>query len=135
MSYQSEEDAIKKRLGAMRNTGSFNPCEYGQDKRLVDCPLKRSTEVFEELNKAVAPFEIVDILLRTHKQITEDIKEFAGSRKMGKVEINGDVIISSLMTISTHCDFHSPIKNSVYVQHFSYLDYNIGSLGNFSPTS
>lgn len=89
-------------------------------------------EIFEELNDAIAPFEVVNILLRTHKQISDDIKEFAVRKKIGKIEINGDVIISSLMTIFVNSNIHNPLKNSTYIQYFSYLDYNIGSLGNSS---
>ena len=131
MTYKSEEEAIKQKLITIKQLGKFNPCEYGQDKRLLDCPLKKSMETLQELNNAVAPFEIVNTLLKTHKQITEDIKEYARSKKIEKVDINGDVIISSLMTIFVNSNLIHPLINAVYAQHFSYLDYNVGSLGKF----
>lgn len=128
--YEEEEQQLKKKVEAVTEGGMFNPCEYGQDKLLSNCPLKRSIETLKGLNTAAAPFEAIKIIQRTHKQITKEVEEYGLS--IGRhVSINGDVAIASLMTAFLNSKVNNPIKWSIFVQYFSYIDYNIGEVSIF----
>jgi len=126
--YAEEEQQLKKKIEAI--AGIFNPCEYGQDKRLANCPLDKSIKTFHNLNKAIAPFEVIKTIQRTHKQITKDIEEY-GLNIGQHITINGDIAIASLMTVFLNSNIMTPIKWSMYAQHFSYIDYKIGEVSIF----
>eukprot|EP00826_Nyctotherus_ovalis_P045751 TRINITY_DN5093_c0_g1_i3.p1 TRINITY_DN5093_c0_g1~~TRINITY_DN5093_c0_g1_i3.p1 ORF type:complete len:204 (-),score=16.72 TRINITY_DN5093_c0_g1_i3:472-1083(-) len=128
--YEEEEEQLKKKVEIIIEGGMFDPCEYGQGKLLANCPLKRSIETLKGLNNAAAPFEAIKIIQRTHKQITKEVEEYGLS--IGRhISINGDIAIASLMTVFLNSQISNPIKWSIFVQYFSYIDYNMGEVSIF----
>ena len=119
----------------MKNDGTFKPQEYGQDDKFAVCPFKRSIEILSGLNTTTTPFEVASILQKTHRQIAEEFEEFALSLGMRDVPINGDIVIASLMTAFIHAGIEHPIEKMLYIQHFSYIAYNISEVGIFAYKS
>ncbi len=95
----------------------------------MDCPFKRSTALLRSINAAAAPFEIVTLLRQTHKEMTEEIQEYASATGAGEVAINGDIVIASLMTVFLNAQLEHPLAAMTYVQYFSYIDYSITEVG------
>ena len=126
--YEDDELQLKKKIEAIIESGTFKPCEYGQDVLLADCPFKKSIEKLQALNKVISPFEIVMTLQKTHKEIVKEIEEF--SLSLGKdISINGDIAIASLMTVFLSGKILHPLKWTTYAQYFSYINNNIGEIG------
>jgi len=111
----------------LRENAAFKAQDYGLDQNLVGCPLTMSIGILRELNYARSPFEIVMILQKVHKKIAEEMEEYSLIRG-NKITINGDIVISALMSIFIKADIKFAIEKMLYVQYFSYIDYSISEV-------
>ena len=127
--YALEEERLKKKMLSLREKNEFKPCEYGQDEKLVGCTFKKSVETLRQLNTVSSPFEIVSVLQQTHISIAEEVEEYKKQNNISDVFINGDIILASLMGVFLDAQLEHPIRDMLYVQYFSFIDYRISESG------
>ena len=127
--YEKEELEIKRKIKSLREQNVFDPCVYGQDHALAGCSFKKSADVLREMNKALAPFEFLDIIKQTHRQITTDIREWVKSKDDEAIDVNGDILLGSLTTVFLSAELEHPLRDILFVQYFSYINYNFSEVG------
>ena len=119
--YEREERQLKRKIEAVKEAVTLNPREYGQDANLISCPLNRSIETLQELNKAIVPFEIATIIAKTHKIIPQEIEEY--SLQINKViPVTEDIITASLMMVFLNARVLQAMKCTMYMEYFSYVE-------------
>lgn len=126
-SYEKEEGQLRKKMEAVKEADAFKPCEYGQDPDLASCPLTRSSEVLQALNKVVAPFEVVEVLQKAQRQIANELEEYSFSLAKN-IPVTNAVATASLMTALLNAQIFQTIKLTIYMEYFSYVDYNEGEV-------
>ncbi len=129
--YAAEEAEMQQVVQGLQSSGKLNPLDYGQDKKLADCRFMKSGQQLSAVNSFKTPFEKIGALRVAHKQMVAEINYFTRYSKSGRIELNEDIVIASLMLAFLNSNLEHPIVNMFLMQHFSFVDYSVGESGKF----